>query len=64
MAKKTTMDIIIRVRVIDEEKDSFTQAAEISGLSLSSWMRLRLREASIQDLQRANRPVPFLRAKK
>ena len=48
------------MRVSDAEKRSFEDAASIAGVSLSSWMRERLRRAAIRDLQDANCPIPFL----
>lgn len=50
----------IKIRVDDREKRGFEEAAEITGLSVSAWMRERLRRAASQELREAQRPVPFL----
>jgi uncharacterized protein (DUF1778 family) len=51
----------IQVRVTPEEKAGIIEAAEIAGISLSSWVRERLRIAAIRDLEGAGRKVPFIR---
>jgi predicted HicB family RNase H-like nuclease len=53
---------IIPVRVNRAEKESFQQCADLAGVSLSSWVRERLRMAAIHDLERAGRPIPFVEA--
>ena len=51
----------IQIRVTPEEKAGIIEAAEISGISLSSWVRERLRIAAIRDLEGAGRRVPFIK---
>lgn len=51
---------IIRIRIGQEEKKAFLLATELSGLSLSAWMRERLRRAAIRELEEAAIPVDFL----
>ncbi len=51
----------IKIRVGPEEKEAFDQAAALGGISLSAWMRERLRRAARRELQDANLAVPFLR---
>ena len=51
----------IMIRVSPLEKEGFERAAEIAGISLSSWARQRLRSASIKDLQEINEKIPFLK---
>lgn len=51
----------IQVRVTPEEKAGLFQAAEISGIPLSSWVRQRLRLAAIRELEGAGRRVPFIK---
>jgi uncharacterized protein (DUF1778 family) len=53
----------IEIRVQPSEKLAFKQAAEIAGISLSSWMRERLRWNAIRELEEASRPIPFLNQK-
>lgn len=48
------------VRVTDEEHEGFSLAAEILGLPLSTWARMRLREDAIRDLERVGRKAPFV----
>ena len=54
----------VELRVAPLEKEAFEQAASVSGMTLSSWTRVRLRQAAITDLEDAARPIPFLSAKK
>jgi hypothetical protein len=51
----------IQVRVTSEEKAGLVEAATISGIPLSSWVRERLRIAAIRELEAAGRQVPFVR---
>lgn len=44
----------------DNDKAAFQEAAKLAGMSLAAWMRAHLRAAAIQELSRANRPIPFL----
>jgi uncharacterized protein (DUF1778 family) len=57
MGEKTE---ILQVRVTGSEKASFERAAEISGLSISSWVRERLRKNSRIELQSSGLKVPFM----
>lgn len=50
----------IEIRVQPDEKAAFRDAAKISGISLSSWMRERLRRAAIRDLGEAGLQIAFL----
>jgi len=54
-------DVPFLMRLTKSEKDGFDTAAEIAGIDLSSWARERLRNAAISELQRASRPIPFLK---
>lgn len=47
----------IEVRLTASEKETFGDAARLAGISLSSWVRERLRWAAIRELQEAARPV-------
>jgi uncharacterized protein (DUF1778 family) len=55
-AKTTNLDI----RVSAEEKEGFELAAALAGISLSSWVRERLRLTAIRELESAGRRVPFV----
>jgi antitoxin component of RelBE/YafQ-DinJ toxin-antitoxin module len=50
----------IRIRVDDAEKETFEQAASLAGVSLSAWVRERLRKAARLELEEAGRQIPFL----
>jgi predicted HicB family RNase H-like nuclease len=49
------------VRLEPDEKEAFKGAADLAGISLSSWVRERLRQIAVRELQEASQPVPFLR---
>lgn len=51
----------IQIRVSDDEKLGFEASANLAGISLSSWIRERLRLAAIKDLESAGERAPFLR---
>ena len=51
---------IVQIRVSEAEKGSFQLAADLAGISLSSWVRERLRLAAIRDLESAGRKIPFV----
>ena len=51
---------MLQIRLTDEEKEGFQQAAELAGVPLSSWVRERLRLAAIRDLESAGQKIPFV----
>jgi hypothetical protein len=51
---------IVQIRVTTEEKEGFEVAAMLSGISLSSWVRERLRLTAIRELEGAGRRIPFI----
>ncbi|HZD70885.1 MAG TPA: hypothetical protein VFA45_18915 [Actinomycetes bacterium] len=51
---------VVQIRVSEAEKGSFQLAADLAGISLSSWVRERLRLAAIRDLESAGRKIPFV----
>ena len=51
---------MIKIRVTGAEKQAFEEAAELSGIALSAWVRERLRLAAIRDLEGSGRAVPFV----
>jgi hypothetical protein len=53
-------DESLLIRVGLDEKEAFKDAAELAGISLSSWVRERLRRNAIIELQEAARPIAFL----
>ena len=48
------------VRISGREKEGFEVAAALAGISLSSWVRERLRLTAIRELESAGRRVPFV----
>lgn len=55
-----TKDVPLPVRVEASEKAAFMEAAELEGLTLSGWVRNRLRAAARKELGEAGHEVPFL----
>ena len=51
----------IQIRVTPAEKVGLGKAAEIAGISLSAWIRERLRFAAIRELEAADKKVPFIK---
>ncbi len=50
----------LEIRLNENEKRAFQEAAQISGISVSTWVRERLRRAVIRELEEAGRPATFL----
>ena len=44
----------------EAEKEAFVRAAGVAGMSLSAWVRARLRAASQRELEKMNLPVAFI----
>jgi hypothetical protein len=55
---------LLQVRVADTEKTAFDDAATLSGLALSAWVRERLRAAAIRELSTAGQRIAFLQKTK
>jgi uncharacterized protein (DUF1778 family) len=53
--------VSIKLRLEPEEKEAFQEAAEISGLALSAWIRERLRLAARNELEDAGKKIPFIK---
>ncbi len=51
---------VVQIRVTEAEKDGFIQCADLAGISLSSWVRERLRLSAIRELESAGRQIPFV----
>lgn len=49
------------VRLEEAEKQAFKDAATVAGISLSTWVRERLRYAARQELIEIGHPVAFLK---
>ena len=50
----------MEMRLDAAEKQAFVDAAKAAGMSLSAWVRDRLRRASKRELEEMNLPVAFL----
>lgn len=46
---------VLQIRLLEGEKQAFCAASEVSGLSLSSWARERLRKAAREELKEFNK---------
>lgn len=55
-------DYNLQVRLTQAERDTLRMAADAAGLSLSAWLRDRLRKAARAELQTSGLKVPFLEA--
>ena len=53
--------VTIQIRLTQIEKTGFLEAAEFAGIPLSSWVRERLRQAAIRELEGAGKKVPFVK---
>lgn len=56
----STKEARAELRMSATEKQAFSLAADFAGLSLSSWIRERLRTAARDELEKNHHPVPFL----
>lgn len=48
------------IRLTASEKRGFTDAAQLAGIPLATWVRERLRLAAIRELENAGRRAPFI----
>jgi uncharacterized protein (DUF1778 family) len=48
------------MRLDTAEKEAFRDAAKMAGMSLSGWVRDRLRRIARKELEEMNRPVAFM----
>lgn len=60
----TMKDKIKPIRVSEDESEAFDRAAEINGISFSSWARQKLRAAAAIELQAIGEKAKFLESKK
>jgi uncharacterized protein (DUF1778 family) len=51
---------LVQIRLNHAEKQAFHDAADLDGKKLSEWIRDRLRRLAREELEKADRPVPFL----
>ena len=50
----------VKIRLSETEKEGFETAADQAGMSLSAWMRERLRREVIPELEEASKPISFI----
>lgn len=50
----------LQIRLTEQEKAGFAEAAGLAGIPISSWVRERLRLAAIRELESAGRKIPFI----
>jgi uncharacterized protein (DUF1778 family) len=60
MQKEQIRNDRLEIRLEPGEKEGFQEAAAIVGLSVSGWVRHTLRRAARQELESANKTIPFL----
>ncbi len=58
--KTSTLDDYLDIRVTADEKVAFRDAADLSGIPVSTWVRERLRWAATRELENAAKPIAFL----
>lgn len=59
--KINPLEEYIELRVSEDEKQAFRDAAERAGLPLATWARERLRRIATRELENAKLPVAFLK---
>jgi transposase-like protein len=50
---------VLQIRLLQQEKQGFEEAAKFAGLSLSSWARERLRAVARKELESASKKISF-----
>jgi hypothetical protein len=60
VGRSRAKSIPLMVRVSVDEKAAFGMASQVAGISLSSWIRERLRAASLRELDVIGELAPFL----
>lgn len=53
--KTTSRPLTMRIRVNQREQNSFNAAADLAGLTVSSWCRMVLRKTAAADLHAAGK---------
>jgi len=60
--KENPLDEYMEIRLSAVEKEAFREAADLAGLALATWVRVRLRQVAAKELGKADRTVAFLEA--
>jgi hypothetical protein len=58
---ESKMKALTQIRLLVSEKEGFEEAANLAGLSLSAWMRERLRSIARKELEAHGRVAAFLK---
>lgn len=61
--KAETRNERMAIVLASSEKKAFQDAAELAGISVSTWVRERLRRAAVKKLEEAAFPIVFLSEK-
>lgn len=56
----TQRERFLQLRVSEKEREGFRLAATIAGIPLSSWIRERLRQVAMRELESSGRKAPFV----
>jgi hypothetical protein len=57
--KKVRRETSVQVRLMADEKEDFEEAARLSGLSLSAWIRRLMRNGAREELAKAGRKPSY-----
>ena len=58
--KARKLDEYLEVRVQALEKRAFRNSADLAGIPLATWIRERLRQVAIRELEAVGKQIPFL----
>lgn len=58
--KPEARDVTVECRTTASERQAFQDAADLAGIGLSTWIRERLRQTAIKELEDAGRPIAFI----
>ena len=58
--KAQLRDVRFIVRLLGSEREAFQDAADLAGIPLSAWVRSRLRQSAIKELEAQALPIAFL----
>jgi antitoxin component of RelBE/YafQ-DinJ toxin-antitoxin module len=52
---------MMRIRLDEDEYKAFSRVADLAGITLSTWVRERLRRVAINELEMVGERVPFIK---
>jgi hypothetical protein len=59
LSERQNQPLLVMLR--PSEKQTFKDASGVAGIGLSTWVRERLRQAAIRELESAAMPIAFLK---